>query len=196
MPKIVDHEARREAIAEALWRVAEREGPDAVSLRAVAAESGWSTGVLAHYFAGKDELDAFAFALAAERALARARRRASRARDPLRALRAVLAEYLPTDGERRLEARIWFGFLGRVAAVPAMGDALRAGYAAWTEAVSARVVAAQAAGLVPAHRDPAGEAAALVALVDGLTVQALAAPERLPPRAQARLLDDALERLA
>ena len=46
MPKVVDHAARREEIVDALLRVAERDGLDGVSLRAVAREGGWSTGVL------------------------------------------------------------------------------------------------------------------------------------------------------
>ena len=196
MPKLVDHDARREAIAEALWRVAERDGVEAISLRAVAAEAGWSTGVVAHYFAGKDDLLAFAFRLAGDRASARSRRRAGAAREPLRALRALLAEYLPTDGVRRLEARIWFGVLDRAAALPAMGEVVRRGYAAWGAAVREGVAAAQRAGAVPADRDPDAEAAALIALVDGITVQALASPERLAPGDQERMLDAALARLA
>jgi AcrR family transcriptional regulator len=196
MPKLVDHDARREAIAEALWRVAERDGVEAISMRAVAAEAGWSTGVVAHYFSGKDDLLAFAFRLAGDRAGARSRRRAAAARGPLRALRALLAEYLPTDDERRLEARIWFGFLDRAAALPAMGEAVRRAYAAWDDAVRARIIAAQRAGAVPVHRDPGAEAVALIALVDGITVQALASPERLAPRDQERMLDAALARLA
>ena len=48
MPKIVDHDARRAAIAEALWRVAERDGVEGVTMRAVAREAGWSTGVVTH----------------------------------------------------------------------------------------------------------------------------------------------------
>ena len=40
MPKIVDHEARRAELAEAVWRLASRDGLEAVTLRGVAAEAG------------------------------------------------------------------------------------------------------------------------------------------------------------
>jgi TetR/AcrR family transcriptional regulator, transcriptional repressor of bet genes len=196
VPKVVDHEERREAIAEAVWRVAERDGVEGITLRAVAAEAGWSTGVVAHYFAGKDDLLAFAFELANARGSARAARRARRARDPLAALRAMLEQSLPLDAERRLEARIWFGFLGRAAIVEAMGEVVRRHYEAWVASVADAIRGAQEARLVSRRRDPYAEATALLGLVDGLTVQALAAPERLPARLQRRALADALERLA
>lgn len=42
MPKKVDHEVRRRHIAEALHRIIDRDGLDAVSLREVATEAGVS----------------------------------------------------------------------------------------------------------------------------------------------------------
>jgi AcrR family transcriptional regulator len=56
MPKVVDHEQRREELAAAVWRIASRDGLDAVTIRAVANEAGWSTGALHHYFADKEDL--------------------------------------------------------------------------------------------------------------------------------------------
>ena len=67
MPKIVDHDARRAELAAAVWRLASREGIDAVTMRGVAAEAGWSTGAVAHYFADKEELVLFAFETVADR---------------------------------------------------------------------------------------------------------------------------------
>ncbi|MDQ1250665.1 MAG: hypothetical protein QG597_5044, partial [Actinomycetota bacterium] len=51
MPKIVDHEARRREIVEAMWRIVQREGFAAVSVRSVAAEAGLSKASISHYFA-------------------------------------------------------------------------------------------------------------------------------------------------
>ena len=56
MPKIVDHESRRQELVEAAWRVINRVGIDATTVREIAAESGYSTGSLAHYFATKDDI--------------------------------------------------------------------------------------------------------------------------------------------
>ena len=60
MPKVVDHDRRRAELSEALWRVALRDGFDAVTVRSVALESGWSAGALRHYFPDKAEMVLFA----------------------------------------------------------------------------------------------------------------------------------------
>ena len=47
MPKEVDHNERREELLEAVWRVIARDGMEGTTIRGIAKESGWSTGVLA-----------------------------------------------------------------------------------------------------------------------------------------------------
>ena len=44
VPKIVDHEHRRQELVEAVWRVIGRVGIDGVTIREIAVESGYSTG--------------------------------------------------------------------------------------------------------------------------------------------------------
>ncbi|MFF4058634.1 TetR/AcrR family transcriptional regulator [Streptomyces sp. NPDC001668] len=67
MPKIVDHEARRADLARALWPVVQRDGVNPASIRAVAAEAGWTYGSVAHYFRTRDEMLLFAYRLAFSR---------------------------------------------------------------------------------------------------------------------------------
>lgn len=189
MPKVVDHDGRRVALADALMRLIERDGAEAVSMRAVAAEAGWSTGVLAHYFADKDALLTYAFELVWERGAARADRRAAAGRDPAATLRALLSELLPLDPERRREARLWFAFLERARTGPAMADVVRRRYDLWSERLEGALLTA---GHEP--DDAAALALELMALVDGLTIQALTGPRRLGPTAQERALDAALTR--
>ena len=185
MPKVVDHAARREEIVDALLRVAERDGLDGVSLRAVAREGGWSTGVLAHYFPAKDDLLAFALVQAGSRPVERGRAAAARARTPLLALRALLRHALPLDDGRRREARLWFGLTARGEGAPGVADATRDRYAAWSDALAE---ALRAGGLSP--DDARQGAVALLAAADGLALRMLAAP--VPRRAVDRALDDAL----
>jgi AcrR family transcriptional regulator len=52
----VDHEERRRQIADALLRIADTEGLQAASMRAVAAEAGVSVGNAYYYFASKEQL--------------------------------------------------------------------------------------------------------------------------------------------
>jgi len=56
VPKVVDHEERQREIAGAVWRAVARRGIEAATMREIADEAGFSTGVLAHYFEDKDAL--------------------------------------------------------------------------------------------------------------------------------------------
>lgn len=56
MPRTVDHDARREAICDAVVTIALEDGFAAVTIRRVAALAGASTSVVTHYVAGRDEL--------------------------------------------------------------------------------------------------------------------------------------------
>ena len=56
MPKIVDHQARREEISEVAAKLIAAGGLDAATFREVARSSGYSKGVIEHYFDNKDAL--------------------------------------------------------------------------------------------------------------------------------------------
>ena len=195
MPKIVDHDARRAELAEAVWRLASTEGLEAVTLRAVAAQAGWSTGALVHYFADKEALLLFAFKLVAERVGRRVAAAAEREPDPLELVRRTLTEGLPLDAERRTETRLWFSFLGLALTRPALAKAQRLAYRAWRARVAQLLREAQRAGRLDPELDSEREAAALVALVDGLAVQATFEPRTLSGPRQQALLDERLARL-
>src|SRR5918999_4113037 len=136
MPKVVDHEQRREELAAAVWRLAAREGLEAVTVRRVAEEAGWSTGALVHYFSDKEELVLFAFRTVADRVGRRLAASEERTSDPLELARATLAEGLPLDRERQEEGRVWFAFLGLALTRPALARAQRVTYRAWRDRVA------------------------------------------------------------
>jgi AcrR family transcriptional regulator len=112
MPKVVDHEQRRRELGHAVWRVIRRDGAERASVRAVAAEAGWSPGALRHYFATQSELLAFAMRLVVERIEGRLSA-LERAADPRVAVEQVLYELLPIDDERRAENEVWLAFTAR-----------------------------------------------------------------------------------
>jgi AcrR family transcriptional regulator len=196
MPKIVDHDARRAELAAAVWRVASREGLGAITMRGVAAEAGWSTGALAHYFADKEELLVFAFETVADRVGQRVVKAAERIREPLELVRAQLTAGLAMDTERRAEVRVWFAFLGLAETRPRLIKAGRDSYRLWRDRVAGTLIDAQRQGLVDGSIDPAHEAAALIALVDGLAIQASFDARSIPAARQLEILDERLARLA
>jgi AcrR family transcriptional regulator len=195
MPKIVDHEQRREELAAAVWRLAAREGLEAVTVRRVAEEAGWSTGALVHYFSDKEELILFAFRTVADRVGRRLATSEERTSDPLELARATLAEGLPVDRERQEEVRVWFAFLGLALTRPALARAQRVTYRAWRDRVAEHLRSAQAAGALRTDVDCATAAAALVALVDGVAVQAMFEPRRFSAARQLELLEARLAEL-
>ncbi|MFK7977705.1 MAG: TetR/AcrR family transcriptional regulator [Halioglobus sp.] len=56
MPKIVDHELRRKEISEIAAKLIAAGGLEAATFREVARSSGYSKGVIEHYFENKDAL--------------------------------------------------------------------------------------------------------------------------------------------
>jgi AcrR family transcriptional regulator len=191
----VDHEERRAELGAAVWRLASREGLEAVTVRRVAEEAGWSTGAVVHYFADKEELLLFAFSTVADRVRMRLAEAAERTTEPLELARAWLVAGLPIDHEQQAEVRVWFAFLGLALTRPAFARAQRLTYRAWRARVAELLQEAQARGDVRADVDPSATAAALVALVDGLSVQATFEPGALTARRQAELVDRQLDAL-
>jgi TetR/AcrR family transcriptional repressor of bet genes len=195
MPKVVDHEERRAELREAVWRLASRDGLEAVTVRAVAEEAGCSTGALVHYFTDKEELLLFASRAVADRVMRRVAAAEERTTDPLELVRAMLVECLPLDPERQAEVRVWFAFLGFALTRAALAKEQRLIYRAWRKRVAERLAEAQERGLVRAGVDCETEAAALVGLVDGLAVQATFEPRALGADRQLELVDACLDRL-
>lgn len=195
MPKVVDHKKRRAELGAAVWRLAARDGLEAVTVRRVAEEAGWSTGAVVHYFSDKEELLLFAFRTVADRVGRRLAEATERTSAPLELARAQLVEGLPLDREREAEVRVWFAFLGLALTRPALARAQRLTYRAWRDRVAERLREAQQRGEIRADIDCGAEAAALVALVDGLAIQATFELRGLSARRQAELVDGHLDAL-
>jgi hypothetical protein len=110
-------------------------------------------------------------------------------------VRSALGETLPLDEERLAEARVWLAFLGRSLSHPGLAEDRKAFYVAWRESVTDLLDEGRARGAFRPDLDASPEATALIALVDGLALQAVSAPEALAPERQQELLDAALDRL-
>jgi AcrR family transcriptional regulator len=115
VPKIVDHETRRQELAGAVWRVIRRDGLDGASVRAVAREAGWSPSALRHYFPSQSELLAAAIGEVTARVDARMGDFRTRASADVE---SVLHELLPLDDERRAENEVWLAFSARAMVDP------------------------------------------------------------------------------
>ncbi|MFC0041861.1 TetR/AcrR family transcriptional regulator [Actinomadura rayongensis] len=165
MPKQVDHEERRRAIAEAVLALLAAKGSEGASLRTVAAEAGVSMGAVQHYFKTKDEMILFALEYGNENLAVRMRRRMAEHPDaPARDLyRYFFTRLLPLDEESRRGARVWMAFLARAAIDPATQKLAAEAYANLTAFVRTQLAAV---GVPAESLDRASHH--LVAVLEGL----------------------------
>jgi TetR/AcrR family transcriptional regulator, transcriptional repressor of bet genes len=113
MPKIVDHEQRREQIALAACQVVAQHGFEQATVVRIARASGYTTGMLAHYYESKQDIILAALRLM----LLRIEQRLTRKRGNDEAdLLDVLSEALALDEQRFAECAFWMAFWGQVSA--------------------------------------------------------------------------------
>ncbi len=197
MPKIVDHDERRREVLSAARRVIVRDGIDAATTRAIAKEAGYSNGVLAHYFADKDEILLSALRQSHQRIRERLTGKVEGA-SGLAALRELLLDNLPLDAERTQESRLEVSFWSRSLASERLAGVQRAEADELRAAVRELLGQARTAGeLRGDHPDDGLDDLAehLLALVDGLSLHLLLYPDRLNRVDVERLMLRALDRL-
>ncbi|MBO2462949.1 TetR/AcrR family transcriptional regulator [Actinomadura violacea] len=197
MPARGDHDARRRDVSAAVWRVLADRGFGGLTLRAVAAEMGASTGLLTHYFPNKKALVSYALDVADERTSGRAVRTTH---EPgLAALRAALLDVLPLTPEAAVMNRVWVGSWDGSLADPELREREMRRYRGWRARLRVHVAAAVERGELPATSgadDVDDVTAAAAAFAHGLVVHALFDPDRYPPERQVRMLDAWLAALA
>lgn len=180
MPKVVDPEARRREVAEAVFRVVRRDGVEQASLRNVADEAGLAVGSVRHYFADHDDLLRFALKELTDRLERRiavhveAVRSASAREGRRRAVENLLGELLPLDADRRDEAGIWLAFSTAARTRPTLRREARRLH----EGMRVVVGKVLAGGGVP---DAEVETERLAALLDGLALNGVLQPDLTTP---------------
>jgi AcrR family transcriptional regulator len=186
MPKLVDFDERRSELAEAAAHLIARAGIGAATMRDVAAEAGWTTGALTHYFTDKRDLLLCTFQASLER------RRAARAAGdhlaPVAQLTASLEGALPLDEDRRRHWMVTIAFCAQATGDLDLAAAQRDAYREFRGHVISLV---KDCGF--AHgRAAESLAERLIAAADGIAVQALFDPELWPPAHQLATLRGAL----
>lgn len=188
MPRVVNHEARRRELADALLRITADRGLDEVSIREVAAEAGVSIGTVQHYFPTKDDLLLFAFQHIANQIVARVATIDTNG-TVSQVLRRFLSQLLPLDEQRAVEGRVYLAFAARAAVVPYLAAVQSQTLAQIRTACADAIRRGQEVGETPASVDPDREAAVVVAVADGLLLHVLTDPEGLPPAVAQAALD-------
>lgn len=191
MPKIVDHNERRQAVIQATWRVIARQGIANATTREIAREADCSSGILAHYFEDKADIMASAMLAAHQEVLVRA--------DPkltgLASLRQHMLECLPLDERRRflavIEASFWGQAVGNERLIEVNSnelDNLR-------DRLRVRLVEARDDDELKPGTDIEAVVVELHVLMDGLSIQAALYPHSAPKKQQVKMLDAVLDRI-
>lgn len=197
VPKLVDPDKRRREIAEALWRLAERDGFGAVSVRNVAREAGWSAGALRYSFSTQEELLRFAMESMIEAATARIQAvldAAPRADDPVNLAVRLLEQALPFDPRRAAEVSAWRAINEAVREYPGLHDVLETEWSSSRHLCRLIVVllwdlVENAAPDVPLANDAAElQAGLLLALWDGFSYRSVSRPADFPPETMRAML--------
>ncbi|MBN3523607.1 TetR/AcrR family transcriptional regulator [Paenibacillus apiarius] len=178
MPKIVDHEERKEKLAEAAWRVIRRDGLERASVRTIAAEAGISAGSMRHYFSTQSELLAFSMKLVSDRVKARIRSTEFTG-VPFEDIQLLLYELLPRDEERSAEMEVWFNFTAKALVDPALQSLSNEVYDELRAAMSQSIDLLVDSGLARPDLNREIESERLYALIDGLAVHAVMQPGRV-----------------
>lgn len=121
MPKIVDHEERRNHIAKAVTQIIIRNGFDRVTMREIAAEAGCVHGTLTRYFPDKRSLLVAAFLQVFNESHARTLSCTEGVRG-LEALRRMSQALLPFDDVGPENSRVVLSFWDRAAQDPELYD--------------------------------------------------------------------------
>ncbi|MFB7948349.1 TetR/AcrR family transcriptional regulator [Kitasatospora phosalacinea] len=175
MPRKVDHEDRRNRIAEAVCLLADEHGLEGVTLRDVAARAQVSMGAVQRCFRSKEEMLVFTLGNIGERITERARARLVRspAQSAATALGHAVTEAALLREEHHAEARVWLAFVAQAAVSRPLADTLKVSYAALQQAFTRLIREAGEGAGRTAPLDPQREASTLLALADGLTTHVL-----------------------
>ena len=161
---------RRAQIADAAERVAREHGLGAVTLRAVAAEIGVGSALVAHHAPSMDAVVAGAFESIVLGELADLEVLRAAAPDPIAAIGSLLVTLL--DGTRSDVTLIWVQAWALGGRNEALAARVRAQTDAWVEFLE-RIVRDGVAGGCFRVADTAAVAAQLLGMIDGLNAHAL-----------------------
>lgn len=170
MPKIVDHDERRLALARAAVDAVAKAGLDGVKLADIARAAGVTTGALAHYFPDKDAV----LAAALEEICARLTARIEASGPGLGF--EDFAEALPLTPASQKDWRVWLAYWGRAP----FSENLRAIH----QQYYLDIETALSEGFLQRSVTPRVIASAIIAAIDGVGTRATLEPGTWPPERQ------------
>jgi AcrR family transcriptional regulator len=165
--------SRREEVLKHARRVIMRDGLEATSLRRIAREGRFTTGVLTHHFADKSELISACFEWTMGTWLDRVEAEIRDATSAEASLCRFIAVAVPHATERHGEWRLWLNFVVTAAGDPHLAGLLVETDRRWEALVTESLARWHQAGIVAPTIPDEQQALILARLGDGLGLRAL-----------------------
>jgi TetR/AcrR family transcriptional repressor of bet genes len=181
MPKIVDHNQRRRAIAQAAVEVIAEKGLEATKLLDIARIAGVTTGAITHYFSDKDAVLMAALELSYDSMFSRMERIA-RVIDY--SFYEVMAQALPITKKGRKDMSVWLAFWSRSLAEPRVASRQMEFHDRWLAQVKMELECHCERHSKPLPDDPEEVCEGITAHMNGLIIRGLVDASYWP---QARL---------
>ncbi|MEO0543867.1 MAG: TetR family transcriptional regulator C-terminal domain-containing protein [Pseudomonadota bacterium] len=186
MPKVVDHEERRNSIARAAMLEIAEGGIEDLRLKDVAARAGWTTGVLTHYFKSKEELLSEALKVTFREVVGEA---VADAKDDRHDGYELMRRWLPSFPGRLAVSKAWIAFMGSAQFSSANRELFAEYYRLMAQEGHRRLEG------IPLAIDAEAAVDMLQAFFDGLCTRVIMEPDAWPIERQEALLKTFIERL-
>lgn len=170
-------ENRREALISATQSLVAEGGPQAATVRAIAARAGVTPGLIRHYFGSKDELTRAAYTALVDGMTDKGSDAlAGVGADPAERLAAFVAASLRPPVVDVRAVGLWAGYLHRVQADPALLAQHERSYLRYRDQLQGLIAGLEARGAVSAEQ-LRREAIACNAVIDGLWLEGSVLPQ-------------------
>lgn len=179
---------RRSQVASAAMKLIAQKGLQGTSLRAIAHELDCTTGVLTHYFRNKDELLLFMLEVVMER-LGEKMVAAAQSIKGIDRLKVMMLAVLPTTDELSQIWRVWLAFVGYMPGHEGLMLSHQTLYHQFKAFMKGELTALSESGEIAPDLDLDFEAAAWIAVMDGIGVNMLAAPQPYSDQELERLVN-------
>jgi AcrR family transcriptional regulator len=191
MPKIVDHDQRREFIARVSAEIIAEQGLDQATIREIAQRTGFSKGVIEHYFDDKDHIIDMAIDWINERFVQR-EKKATNGKSGLAALEARLDCALPVTKESLREWKIRLRFWSDAAVRNELHSLQSERLGKTRERFTKDLEEAKQLGELRDQIDSTHAANMLIHFVCGVSANALIAPNYYNRRYMKQLVQDVI----
>jgi len=196
MPKLVDHEKRKLEIAQATWVAIKARGIENLTLRDIAIEAGFTTGVFSHYFKDKNSVLRYSFIIAYRNAYDRIIKANEDIPDGFMRIRNALVEILPDARRPESIAFVSLCFGIRNSKDPLLAKEYKIKMAELRESLNSYILDVLNKDEIHIQKTPGELIDLFSALLDGLCIQALLDPKTHTRKRCIRTIENMIEELS